>query len=128
LLHATGASLDGIYVAGCAAAPCDVATSVTQGQAAAGDAVSKLMPEREIELEVMTCVIDDERCAGCRLCIGVCPYKAISFDRQKRVSVINEAVCRGCGTCAAACACGAAKAKHFTDGQILAEIGGLMHV
>ena len=128
LLHATGTSLDGIYVAGCAAAPCDVATSATQAQAAAGDAVSKLMPGREIELEVLTCFINEEKCAGCRLCISVCPYKAIAFDRAKKVSAINEAICRGCGTCAATCASGAAQARHFTDNQILAEIGGLMHV
>jgi heterodisulfide reductase subunit A len=128
LLHATGTSLDGIYVAGCAAAPCDVAASATQAQAAAGDAVSKLTPGREIELEVMTCVIDEAKCAGCKLCISVCPYKAISFDREKKASVVNEAICRGCGTCAATCGSGAAKAKHFTDDQILAEIGGLIHV
>jgi heterodisulfide reductase subunit A len=127
LLHATGTSLDGIYVAGCAAAPCDVATSVTQAQAAAGDAVSKLMPGREIELEVLTCLIDEEKCAGCKLCISVCPYKAIAFDRVKKVSAVNEAICRGCGTCAATCASGAARARHFTDHELLAEIGGLIH-
>lgn len=127
LLHATGTSLDGIYVAGCAAGPCDVASSVTQAQAAAGDAVSKLMPGREIELEVLTCWIDEQKCAGCKLCISVCPYKAIAFDRLKKVSVVNEAICRGCGTCAATCASGAAQARHFTDNELLAEMGGLLH-
>lgn len=127
LLHATGTSLDGIYVAGCAAGPCDVATSATQAQAAAGDAVSKLMPGREIELEVLTCSIDEEKCAGCKLCISVCPYHAIAFDRVKKVSAINEVICRGCGTCAATCASGAAQARHYTDNELLAEIGGLIH-
>lgn len=127
LLHATGASLDGIYVAGCAGAPCDIGAAVTQAQASAGDALSKLIPGREIDLEIMTCAIDEKKCGGCKFCLSVCPYKAISFDRGKKVSVVNEAICRGCGTCAATCPTGAAKAGHFTDAQIYAEIGGLLH-
>lgn len=128
LLHATGASLDGIYIAGCAAGPCNVSTAVTRAKAAAGDALSKLVPGREIELEVLTAVIDEEKCGGCKLCIMVCPYKAITYDKEKNVSVVNEGLCRGCGTCAAACPSGAVKAKHFTDDQIYAEIGGLVNV
>ncbi|OGV71980.1 MAG: hypothetical protein A3K19_22200 [Lentisphaerae bacterium RIFOXYB12_FULL_65_16] len=127
VLHCTGASLDGIYVAGCAAGPCDLPTAVTQGQAAVGDAISKLMPGRRINLEMMTSVIDADLCAGCRLCKAACPYKAVSFDRERKVCVVNEAICRGCGTCSAACPTGASKARHFTDAQIHAEIGGLLH-
>lgn len=128
LIHATGSSLDGIYIAGCAAGPCDVATSVTRAQATMGDALSKLIPGREIELEMMTTVIDEDKCGGCKLCIMVCPYRAIYYDEEKKVSVVNEGICRGCGTCAAACPSGAAKAKHYTDAQIYAEIGGLISV
>ena len=90
--------------------------------------MSKLIPGREIELEVMTTVIDEEKCGGCKLCIMVCPFKAIIYDEEKKVSVVNEGICRGCGTCAAACPSGAARAKHFTDEQIYAEIGGLIGV
>jgi heterodisulfide reductase subunit A len=128
LLHATGASRDGIYVAGCAAGPCDLSTSVTQGRSAVGDAISKLLPGRKIDLEVMTSVIDPEVCAGCKLCLSVCPYKAITFDAERQVCVVNEAICRGCGTCTAGCPSGASRAKHFTDEQIYAEIGGLLNV
>ena len=128
LLHATGSTLDGVYIAGVAAGPCDVAESVTRAQAATGDVLSKLVPGREIELEVMTTVIDEDKCGGCKLCIMVCPFKAIIYDEEKKISVVNEGICRGCGTCAAACPSGAAKAKHFTDDQIYAEIGGLISV
>ncbi len=127
-LHATGTSLDGIYVAGCAAGPCDIATAVTRAKAAAGDALSKLVPGREIELEIMTSVINEEICSGCKLCISVCPYKAVYYDKEKNISVVNENICRGCGTCTASCPSGAAKSRHFTDGQIYAEIGGLINV
>ncbi len=128
ILHATGSALDGIYLAGCAAGPCNVATSVARGKAAVGDAISKLVPGREIELEVMTSCIDEEVCAGCKLCITTCPYGAITYEDEKTVCVINEAICRGCGTCTATCPSGASTAKHFTDAQIYAEIGGLIGV
>ena len=127
ILHAVGTSIDGVYAAGSCASPCDVTTAITRAQAAAGDALAKLVPGRKIELEVMTSCIDDTKCAGCKMCISVCPYKAITYDVQKKVSVVNEAICRGCGTCAATCPGGAATAKHFTSEQIMAEIGGLLH-
>jgi heterodisulfide reductase subunit A2 len=127
LTHETGASLDGMYLAGAAAGPCDVPTAVTRAQACAGDALAKLVPGREIELEAMTTFIDPDKCAGCKLCISSCPYKAISFKTDKKISEVNEAICRGCGTCTATCPSGAASSRHFTDKQIYAEIGGLLH-
>jgi heterodisulfide reductase subunit A2 len=75
----------------------------------------------------MTSTIDSKRCAGCKLCIAVCPYKAIAYDAATHASAINEAICRGCGTCAATCPSGAATARHFTGEQIAAELGGIIH-
>jgi heterodisulfide reductase subunit A len=86
-----------------------------------------LQPGKKIELEIMTTVIDEEVCAGCKLCISVCPYKAINFNPEKGISEVNEAICRGCGTCASNCPSNAMKAKHFTDKQMYAEIGGLLN-
>ena len=127
ILHETGTTVDGINAAGCCIDPCDSATAITQGFAAAGDAIAKLIPGRKLELEMMTTVIDEDVCAGCKLCIAVCPYSAITFDPEKKVSVVNEVICRGCGTCAATCPSGAATAKHFTDNQIYAEIEGVLY-
>jgi heterodisulfide reductase subunit A len=127
LLNAIGASIPGIYAAGSCASPCDVPTAITRGRAAAGDALSRLVEGRRIALEVMTSCIDENICGGCKLCITVCPYRAISYDPAKKISIVNEAICRGCGTCAAACGSGAATAKHFTNKQIYAEIKGVLH-
>jgi heterodisulfide reductase subunit A2 len=126
LLQATASSLDGIYIAGACASPCDVAAAITRGQSAAGDILSKLIPGRRLDLEPMTSYIDADLCAGCKMCIAVCPYKAISFDIAKAVSVVNEAICRGCGTCAATCPGNAAQARHFTDKQLAAELKGVL--
>lgn len=126
LLHATGAARDGIYLAGAAAGPCGVAEAITRARAAAGDAISKLVPGREIALEVLTSSIDERRCAGCKLCLAACPYKAIDHHQEQGICSVNEAICRGCGSCAAACASGACRARHFTDEQLLAEIGAVL--
>ncbi len=126
-LHSTGTTIDGIYAVGSCAGPCDVGTATARAHAAIGDISAKLVAGRKIELELMPSRIDAEICAGCKLCISVCPYSAITFDAEKNVSSINEAICRGCGTCAATCPGGAATAVHFTNSQIEAEIAGVIH-
>lgn len=126
ILRSVGTALDGVFAVGNAAGPCTAAQATTQAQAAAGEILSMLVPGREIELETLTAHIDETRCAGCKLCIAVCPYQAISFDRERSISVINEAICRGCGTCAAACPIGAAEARHYSDAEIYAEIEGVL--
>ncbi len=127
ILNAIGTSIDGIYAAGSCASPCTVSTAITRAQATTGEIISQLIPGKQIELEILTSVIDEEICAGCKMCNTVCPYTAISYDGEKVVSVINEAICRGCGTCAATCPSGAITAKHFTDKQIYAELEGLIY-
>ncbi|MCK7469435.1 MAG: 4Fe-4S binding protein [Desulfomicrobium escambiense] len=44
--------------------------------------------------------------------------------RNKKVSIINEALCKGCGTCVAACPSSAIGRSMFSDEQIFAEIEG----
>jgi heterodisulfide reductase subunit A len=95
---------------------------------AASSAVLSMIMRGQIEIEAATAEIDEERCSGCRICNNLCPYLAIRFDEEKKVSVINEALCKGCGTCVAACPSNAITAKHFGNEQILAEIEGLLSV
>lgn len=121
-LAPVSSNIEGIYIAGCAQGPKDIQGSVAQGTAAAGQVLSTLVPGRKLELEAASAEIDENSCSGCMTCIGLCPYKAITFDKEKKVSVVNAALCKGCGTCVAACPSGSIKGKHFTDQQIFAEI------
>jgi heterodisulfide reductase subunit A len=116
---------DGVFIAGACQSPKDIPDTVAQASAASS-AVLSMITREKIEIEAATAEIDAERCSGCRICNSLCPYLAIKFDEDKKVSVINEALCKGCGTCVAACPSGAIAAKHFQNDQIFAEIEGLL--
>jgi len=112
---------DGIFIAGSCQSPKDIPDSVAQGAAAAANALS-LIDRKEVTLEPTVAVIDEESCSGCKICIGLCPYNAITFDETKKVSRVNDALCKGCGVCVAACPSGAIEQRNFTDDQLLAEV------
>ncbi len=123
-------STDGIFLAGCCQGPKDIPDTVAQAGAAAAEALS-LIDAAHIELEPNTAYIDADHCSGCKTCIPMCPYSAISFVAERdRVAVnkaeINEALCKGCGTCVAACPSGSIHQNLFEDDQIFDEIAGLL--
>jgi heterodisulfide reductase subunit A len=122
LLGPVASAVEGIFVIGCARGPQSIAESIVQSEAAAGKILSALVPGKKLELEVRVSEISEGFCTGCKTCIDVCPYGAITFDEAKRISVVNEVLCHGCGNCAAACPSGAARLKHFTFPQIYQEL------
>ncbi len=122
----TATTTDGIFIAGAARGPCGVAAATTQAQAAAGQVLAKLQPGKKLDVEVITAILDEEICSGCKTCIVMCPYKAISFDEGKKHAVLNEVLCRACGTCVASCPSGALDGKFFTREAVLAEMGGVL--
>ncbi len=115
-------SLEGVYIAGCAQGPKNVEATVTQAEAVAGKILSSLIPGRVLETEAKTSRISEALCRGCRTCLTVCTYSAITFDHLKGVCVVNEVLCKGCGNCAAACPSGAAQVRHFTHRQLAREL------
>ncbi|HYA12156.1 MAG TPA: CoB--CoM heterodisulfide reductase iron-sulfur subunit A family protein [Thermodesulfovibrionales bacterium] len=119
-------SVGGIFIAGCAHGPKDIQGAVAEGQAAAGRILSKLIPGEKLSLEPITAEVDEDLCSGCKTCISLCPYKALTYDQKKKTVSVNEVLCRGCGICVATCPGAAIKARHFTDKQIVAEIKGLL--
>lgn len=119
-------TLKGIYLAGACQAPMDIQKAINQGMAAAGYVLSGLVAGRKIRIEPVTAAVQEDRCAGCMVCLSVCPYKAISFYADRDSAQVNPVMCHGCGTCVSACPAGAITGKHFTDKEILAEIEGLL--
>jgi heterodisulfide reductase subunit A len=126
-LRPVSTNVDGIFLTGCCQGPKDIPDTVAQASAAAAEAVA-LANKGQIEVEPTTAVIDPELCAGCKLCIEICPYSAIDFIELKGISSVNEALCKGCGACTAICPNKAARQNHFTQGQVLSEVEGLLSV
>jgi heterodisulfide reductase subunit A2 len=118
-------SLSGIYLAGAAQGPKDIPESVAQGGAAAAEVLA-LFGQGEVEVAPTVATIDAHLCAGCKTCVGLCAYGAITFNEGPRVAAINDALCQGCGTCAAACPAGAMRVQHFTPNQLYAQIEGIL--
>ncbi len=124
-LDPVATTTEGVLIAGCCQGPKDIPDTVAQSSAAAARAMA-IITKGSVEIEPTTAFIEEKLCSGCKTCISLCPYNAISFDEGKKVSAINEALCKGCGTCAAACPSGAIAARHFTTEQIMSELEGVL--
>lgn len=116
---------DGIFLAGCCQGPKDIPDTVAQAGAAAAEALA-LIDTGHIELEPNTAYIIEEDCSGCKSCISLCPFTAISFQEDKKKAWINEVLCKGCGTCVAACPSGSIRQNLFEDEEIFSEIEGVL--
>lgn len=124
-LDPIGTINEGIYIAGCCQGPKDIPDTVAQAQAAAARILG-LIAKKEVELDPIRAEIDPDRCSGCRVCNNLCPYQAITFDDEKKVSEVNATLCKGCGTCVAACPASAIAGAGFTDAQLFAEIDAVL--
>lgn len=116
---------EGIFIAGACQGPKDIPETVAQGEAAAAEAIA-LTAKGFITLEPSLAYIEEALCSGCQICIGLCPYSAIEFDREKKIARINDVLCQGCGVCVAACPSGSARQKLFEDEQVRHELAGLL--
>jgi heterodisulfide reductase subunit A len=115
---------DGIFIAGCCQGPRDIPDTVAQAGAAAAEAMV-LIDKGHIEQEPNTAYILSD-CSGCKSCLPLCPYTAITFDDGTKKAVINEALCKGCGTCVGSCPSGSIGQHLFEDDEVFSEIEGLL--
>ena len=116
---------DGVFLAGCCQGPKDIPDTVAQAGAAAAEALA-LIDAGYVETEPNTAHVMEAECSGCKTCISMCPYHAVSFVDEIHKSRINEVLCKGCGTCVAACPSGAIRQNLFEDDEIFAEIEGVL--
>ena len=118
---------DGVFIAGACQGPKDIPDTVAQADAAAAQALA-LIDRGVIQAEPNIAWVDEKICSGCRVCVSLCPFDAITPNEEKQVAVIDPTLCKGCGTCVAACPSGAAQQHMFSTEQILAEIEGILAV
>jgi heterodisulfide reductase subunit A len=119
-------SLKGVYLAGSCRGPGDIREAFATGTAAAGLALSNLVAGRDLVIDPQVAVVDATICAGCKTCIQLCPYKAISWNEADKVADVSDMLCRGCGTCVAACPAGAITGRGFSREMLRAELEGVL--
>jgi heterodisulfide reductase subunit A-like polyferredoxin len=112
---------DGVFLCGLSHAPKSISESIAQAKAAASRATTILVKDTLLAEGVVS-EVTEENCGGCGICEVLCPYRAITVDREKKVAVVNEALCKGCGTCCSACPSGAAQLRGFRREQISAML------
>jgi heterodisulfide reductase subunit A len=124
-LNPVGTPNECVFIAGTCAGPKDIPHTVAQASAAAAGALT-ILQQGKVLLESISARVQDDQCSGCRTCLDICPYHAVSFDEERKKARIDETMCRGCGTCVASCPSAAIEGKNFTDDQIVGEIEGLL--
>jgi heterodisulfide reductase subunit A len=86
---------------------------------------------RKVTVEPLTAFVNEDLCAGCALCMELCPYGApemVQGSKGGTKAHVIEALCHGCGTCAASCPQKAIITRQFTDEQIYSELqAALVH-
>jgi heterodisulfide reductase subunit A-like polyferredoxin len=115
---------DGIYIAGCAQYPKDVADSISQASGTVAKAVIP-MAIGKVKAEGVISVVDKDKCTGCATCEILCPFGAISKKEDGKAEV-TAAICKGCGVCRASCPELAITIPHFANNQLIAEIMALV--
>jgi len=126
-LRPVDTAVDGVFLAGCCQGPKDIPDTVAQAKAAASSALIPLL-RGTVPVESATAIVDAEACAGCGMCVEVCPYGAPALDPLWGVSRINAVLCKGCGACAVTCPSKAIRLQQFTPTQILAQVDALVGV
>jgi heterodisulfide reductase subunit A2 len=111
----------GVFIAGSCVSPKEIPDSITQARAAAARVLSSIS-QGTMMVEATTAHINAAGCSGCKTCISICPYSAITYDANKGVSVVNEILCKGCGTCVALCRSKSIDLFGYSNNQIYAQV------
>lgn len=112
----------GIFLCGLAHSPRFMEETLAQAKGAACRAAGLLL-QKEIHTSAIVAEVDRDRCAACLVCVYTCPYNVPHVDAEG-ASVIDPRSCQGCGTCVSECPAKAIVLKHYTDSQVIAQVGG----
>jgi heterodisulfide reductase subunit A2 len=118
--------VDGVFIAGTAQGPKNIAETVASSMAAVSKAGALLL-KGYVELDPMVARVDPDKCVWCDACQAACPYGAIEpVDYAgKSVARINNVLCKGEGACVPVCPKEAVEVRGYANAQVTAMIDAL---
>ena len=112
---------DGIFVCGSARYPANVEEARSQGLGVSSRIGTILFKDKLITSAIVA-EINPDTCVGCKGCMEMCPYEAISYLPDQDICEVNRILCKGCGCCAATCPSQSATLKGYKPEQLLSQI------
>jgi heterodisulfide reductase subunit A len=112
----------GVFTAGAATFPSGVTETLIDARKASHSALNILRQDKLIT-RIPQAVVDEDLCSVCRMCIGTCPYGAISVVDEK--IKINEELCMGCGICSITCPTYASQLEGWNHAGLHEQIRSL---
>lgn len=113
----------GIFTAGSATFPNGVRDTLIDARKAVFSIMNVLKQEKFITRQPGA-VVNEELCSVCRMCIGTCPYGALSIDDEK--IKVDEELCMGCGICSSTCPAYASQLEGFNHEGLHRQIRTLI--
>jgi heterodisulfide reductase subunit A len=128
---------EGVFICGSGVAPALIDESIGMGSAAASRACV-LLAKNFLETPGIVSIVDEEICAGCGVCVEMCPVEAIELVEEPVAAVTYNIVtttsgtkkfarvtvegCIGCGSCAAYCPSNSISLQNFKAKQLYAQL------
>jgi heterodisulfide reductase subunit A len=118
----------GVFACGVAHSPRNIPESIAMAESAALRSLRFLFKAQLSTGTSTLASINKRLCTGCKTCVNLCAFNAITFHEGCKTSFIDEMLCQGCGVCASACPVGAINVGNYSSEQIMRQIEGLLSV
>lgn len=119
--------VDGVFIAGAAQAPKNLAESVASSLAATANCSAMLL-KGYLDRAPLVANVNAEACTWCEECTRACPYDGTIVKTEhdgKQVAEVRAELCKGCGACASICPSAAIDVEGYTNAQVTAMIDAL---
>jgi len=110
-------AISGLFLA----EPPGINVSNRQKGAAAAVQAAAIMPRGPRHNKGYTVMVDKSICRSCGRCIRVCPYRAVTLNKNEVggwSAWVDEALCKGCGNCISVCPSNAADSPYRNQASL----------